>query len=76
MKYNRTVKYKIKAVLNANDYKLEYTVKVKSSLLKEFERLTKQKLNSSYGVSHNAYTMEVSKRSNRSRKCRQSARFL
>ena len=74
MKYNRTVKYKIKAVLNANDYKLEYTVK--SSLLKEFERLTKQKLNSSFGVSHNAYTMEVSKRSNRSRKCRQADRYL
>ena len=36
MKYNRTVKYKIKAVLNANDYKLEYTVK--SSLLKELEQ--------------------------------------
>ncbi len=36
MKYNRTVKYKIKAVLNANNYKLEYTVK--SSLLKELEQ--------------------------------------
>ena len=74
MKYNRTVKYKIKAVLNANDYKLEYTDK--SSMLKEFERLTQLKLNSSYGVSHNAYTMEVSKRSNRSKKCRQADRFL
>ena len=74
MKYNRTVKYKIKSRLNANDYKLEYTEK--SSLLKEFERLTKMKLNSSYGVSHNAYTMVVSKRSNRSRKCRQSDRYL
>ena len=42
MKYNRTVKYKIKARLNANNYKREYTVK--SSLLKEFERLTKMKL--------------------------------
>ena len=74
MKYNRTVKYKIKARLNANNYKLEYTVK--SSLLKEFERLTQLKLNSSYGVSYNAYTMVVSKRSNRSRKCRQSDRYL
>ena len=74
MKYNRTVKYKIKARLNAHNYKLEYTVK--SSLLKEFERLTQLKLNSSYGVSHNAYTMEVSKRSNRSKKCRQADRFL
>jgi hypothetical protein len=74
MKYNRTVKYKIKARLNANNYKLEYTVK--SSLLKEFERLTQLKLNNSYGVSYNAYTQELSKRSNRSRKCRQSARFL
>ena len=36
MKYNRTVKYKIKAVLNANDYKLEYTEK--SSLLKELQQ--------------------------------------
>ena len=36
MKYNRTVKYKIKARLNANNYKLEYTVK--SSLLKELEQ--------------------------------------
>jgi len=44
MKYNRTVKYKIKAVLNANDYKLEYTVKVKSSLLKELEKEIKYKL--------------------------------
>jgi hypothetical protein len=74
MKYNRTIKYKIKARLNANNYKLEYTVK--SSLLKEFERLTQLKLNNSYGVSYNAYTQELSKRSNRSRKCRQSARFL
>ena len=74
MKYNRTVKYKIKARLNANNYKLEYTEK--SSLLKEFERLTQLKLNNSYGVSYNAYTQELSKRSNRSRKCRQSARFL
>jgi len=74
MKYNRTVKYKIKARLNANDYKLEYTVK--SSLLKEFERLTQLKLNSSYGVSYNAYTMVVSKRSNRSKKCRQADRYL
>jgi len=74
MKYNRTVKYKIKARLNANNYKLEYTVK--SSLLKEFERLTQLKLNSSYGVSYNAYTMVVSKRSNRSKKCRQADRYL
>ena len=74
MKYNRTVKYKIKARLNANNYKLEYTVK--SSLLKEFERLTQLKLNNSYGVSYNAYTQEISKRSNRSRKCRQSDRYL
>ena len=74
MKYNRTVKYKIKARLNANDYKLEYTVK--SSLLKEFERLTQLKLNNSYGVSYNAYTQELSKRSNRSKKCRQADRYL
>ena len=42
MKYNRTVKYKIKARLNANNYKLEYTVK--SSLLKELEKEIKYKL--------------------------------
>ena len=74
MKYNRTIKYKIKARLNANNYKLEYTVK--SSLLKEFERLTQLKLNNSYGVSYNAYTQELSKRSNRSKKCRQADRYL
>ena len=39
MKYNRIIKHKItvyKAVKNANDYKLEYTIK--SSLLKELEQ--------------------------------------